>query len=93
KQRDVAKISAELKHDPVRMIMACRYAAKQSFSTDLYTVLDKIVESSDTQKKIRKLLNEPIISLTKKTAQEALAFLFDNLLSKTVYQNIRLETK
>lgn len=38
KRREVSKISAELKNDPLRLIMACRYAAKQSANRDLYSI-------------------------------------------------------
>lgn len=91
-RRESSKISAELKHDPVKMIRACRYAAKRSSSRDLYYVLGNILENAEAPSKIRKLLVEPNVSIEKKTAQEALTFLLDNSFSKGVYPNMRLAT-
>jgi len=57
-------IRAELKHDPVRMIMVYHYATNKS--VDLYTVLGKILKSLEILIKIKKLLNELIVSTKKK---------------------------
>jgi len=58
KDREVTTIRAELKRDPVRMIMVCHYAANKSINVDLYAVLDKILKSLEIPTKIKKLLNE-----------------------------------
>lgn len=92
KRRDASNISRNLNHDLQRILQACRHAAKASGDKDLYRVINEISKSPERPKKIRKLLEKPK-SLTKKSPQEALAFLLDNSLSKNVYTNMRLGTK
>lgn len=92
-RREVAEISSKLQHDPQRMMMACRYASKRSGNIHLYFVLDEILKCPEQPQKIRKIINEPAVLIKKKTAQEALSFLLENSLSKTVYQNMRTEVK
>lgn len=93
KRRELAIISAEQKHDPERLIMASRYAANRNKNKDLYTVLSKVSQNLEQPRKIRKLLEAPKIPIKQKSAEEALTFLLDNSLTKSVYTNIRLESK
>lgn len=87
-------ISASVQHDPQKILMACRYAARRSGANDLCAILGKFTDNPETPTKIRKLLDSklaPVIRL--ETAEQALVFLFDNSLSKNVYTNMRLESK
>lgn len=94
KRREVAVISASVQHDPQKMLMACRYAARRSGANDLRALLGKFTDAnSETPTKIRKLLDSKTTQVIKKTAEQALVFLFDNSLSKNVYTNMRLESK
>jgi len=73
-QNIMATINTELKHDPVRMIMACHYTADKSINADLYVILDKILESLEILTKIstKKLLNKSMISPSAYETKQAL---------------------
>lgn len=92
-RREATEISVKLQHDPQRIMMACRYASRRSGNLNLCFVLDKILKCPQQPKKLRKLINEPSVLITKKTPEEALSFLLENSLSKAVYQNMRTEVK
>ncbi|CAL1688643.1 unnamed protein product [Lasius platythorax] len=92
-RREVAEISAQCKHDPLRIIMAGRYAARQSGQKDLHMILRNILESLEHPQKYGKLLDITASLIVKKTPEEGLAFILDNSLSKSVYTNIRLASK
>lgn len=93
KRRDASAISAELKHDPYRLINACRYAARRSGYTDLSAILGKIIQNPAEQPaKIRKLIDTPQVSIKPKTAEEALSYILNNSISKSVYIDTRLES-
>lgn len=87
-RRVVAEISAQQQHDPNRILMACRHAARLSGDTDLFAVIKHIQESSSTV--IKKQLEEPKVSIKKLTADQALAYLLDQGLSKDNYVSMRL---
>lgn len=90
KRREILEINPNRKHDPQSLLMACRQAASRTGNRDLYSVITHIVENIKEPEKIRKLMGT---SIKKKSPEEALAFLLDNSLTKTVYTNMRLETK
>lgn len=92
-RREVAEISAKLQHDPLRIMMACRYVSRRSGNSNLCFALDKILKCPGPSLKLRKLINQPTVLITKKTPEEALSFLLENSLSKSVYQNMRTESK
>lgn len=92
-RRKVAEISVQCKHDPLQIIMAGRYAARQSGQKDLHMILRNILESLEHPKKYGKLLDIPASLIVKKVPEEGLAFILDNSLSKSVYTNIRLASK
>lgn len=91
-RRDSAKISVQYKHVPLR-IMACRYVARQSGHKDLHAILKEISKSLQRPSKVRKLLNTSTVTIIKKTLEKSLAFILDNCLSKSIYLNMRLESK
>ena len=93
KRREAANISANLDHDPQRILQACCHAAKHSHSgnKDLHAVISRILESPERPKKIRKL--DTMTPIIEKNPEEALAFPLDNSMSKNVYTNMRLEVK
>ena len=93
KRQEIASISAEHNHDPQKLLMACRYAARHSKQIDLDTILARISEIPEQPKKIRKLLDTPQVEIKKKSAEEALAFLFDGSMSKDLYIKMRLASK
>ena len=93
KRREAAMISASVQHNPQKILMACRYAARRSGANDLCAILGKITDSPEMPSKIRKVLDSKTPQIIKKTAEQALVFLFDNSLSKNVYTNMRLESK
>ncbi|XP_026828955.1 uncharacterized protein LOC109611090 [Ooceraea biroi] len=92
-RREVAEISAQCKHNPLRIIMAGRYAARQCGQKDLYIILRNLLKSFEHPKNNVKLLDLPASVIVKKTPEEGLAFILDNCLSKSVYANIRLASK
>lgn len=92
KRRDASAISAELKHDPHRLLHASRYAARHSGNVDLSTILNKVVQNPEQPAKIRKLLDTPQVLFRRKTPEEALAYILNNSLSKSVYIDTRLES-
>lgn len=55
KMREVAKISLQNKNDPLRLISACRYAAKKSKEKDFELILKEIEESVDRGSKIKEI--------------------------------------
>lgn len=91
KRREVAVISTSVQYDPQKMLMICRYSVRRSDANDLRAILSKFTDSPPT--KIRKLLDSKTAQVIKKTAEQALVFLFDNSLSQDVYTNMRLESK
>lgn len=90
KRRDASRISAELKHDPQRIMNACRYAANYSGNRELYAILG---EAAASPAKIKKLIDTPQIALKPKTPTEALQFMLKNSMSKSSYMDMRLECK
>lgn len=69
KRRQAAKISASLDHNPQKILQACRYAARYSGDKNLYSVINKISESPDQPRKLRKLLNTEKTQIIKKTPE------------------------
>jgi len=88
KRRDASRISAELKHDPQRILNVCRYAANYLGDRELNAVLGEVAASPA---KIKKLIDTSQIVLKSKTPIEALQFMLKNSLSKRVYMDMRLE--
>lgn len=95
KRQEISDISANLQHDPQKMILACRYAAKRTKQTDLNVILSKLLKSPEQPMKIRKLLDslDTKVEIKKKSAEEALAFLLDGPMSKNLYIKMRLASK
>lgn len=91
-RREIAKISTQNEHDPNRIILACKHAARQSGEKDLHAVLKELSKSPHRPSKVRKLLDTST-SIKKKIPNEASSFLLDNSLIKNVYINIRLEAR
>ena len=46
-RREVAGISADLNHDPKKILLACQYASRRSGYVDLLSVLGDILQSPD----------------------------------------------
>lgn len=92
-RRESAEISAQCKHDPLRIVMACRHAVRQSGHKDLTPILKEISKSPQCPAKVRKLLDISTLTIIRKTPEEGLAFVLDNCLSKSTYLNMRLESK
>lgn len=92
KRRIVAQISDECKNDPLKILMAARYAAKKSHMRELSSVLKDIITNPENCSQMTKAIHAPFL-IKPKSPEEALAFIFDNNLSKSVYINMRLETK
>lgn len=92
KRRVIGEISNQCKNDPLKILMAARYAANKSHDTELSSVLKELISNPQSCVQIKQLIKAPQ-SFKVKTPEEALAFLFDNKLSKSVYTNIHLETK
>lgn len=91
KMREIGRISNENKNDSVRLISACRYAAKKSKEKDLEVVLKELEEGPDKAKKIRKLME--VQSIVKLSAVQALSFLLSRSFSKEDYVRTRLLVK
>lgn len=92
-RREAAKISTQNEHDPSRIILACKHAARKSGEKDLHAVLKEVFKSPHRLSKVRKLLDTSTSVIKKKNPNEALSFLLDNSLTKNVYINMRIETK
>ncbi|CAL1672178.1 unnamed protein product [Lasius platythorax] len=90
-RREAAKISTQNEHDPSRIILACKHAARKSGEKDLHAVLKEVSKSPHRPSKIRKLLDTSTSVIKKKNLNEALSFLLKNSLTKNVYINMRLE--
>lgn len=91
-RRYVSTLSANANHNPERLLIACRYAAKRQGNNDLCNVVNEVLKSPEQPTKIRKCI-AVASSIRIKTAEEALSFLLNNSMQKLVYQNMRLESK
>lgn len=72
KRRESAKISAEQKHDPEKLLMASCYAANRTDKKDLYTVLNKVSGNLEQPRKVRKLLEAAEIPIKKRLLKKLL---------------------
>lgn len=93
-QRREVVISARYQHDPLRILMAGKYAARLlSGQKDLHAILSEGLKTPTRPTKMRKILAATIPSIIKKTPKEALSFIIDNSITKNIYINMRLESK
>jgi len=93
-QRKEASDLASFKAGNVRLlIQAASAAARKRAQPDLAYVLKLLALSPEKAKFIRKVLSEPIAKPTKVSANEALALLLDQGLTKQQYVAVREQTK
>lgn len=92
KRREAAALSSANEHNPRKILLAASHAANKSGENDMSACLKAVLNSPESPKKIRKIL-ETKINIRKKSAEEGLAFLLHNNLSKQLYINMRLECK
>lgn len=90
-RRDITKVSNYLKNGPVSILMAARYAAKKNNMKYLGEILNQIITKPENVAEMKQMLQFSCHIRTK-SAEEALAFLLNNNLSKEVNTNFRLET-
>lgn len=87
-RREAATLSGKYQHDPLRILMAGKRAARQSKEKDLRAILVEVLKTPTRPTKIRTILTAAVPSIIKKTFEEALAFILDNSLTKNTYINI-----
>jgi len=88
------KAASELamNHESALLVEAARTAARREHDKDLAEVLKQTGKSPTRAKKIKQILSNESDPPRKMTPEEALAFLFDNNLTKDQYFNIRRES-
>ncbi|KYN41604.1 hypothetical protein ALC56_03964 [Trachymyrmex septentrionalis] len=90
KQKEAAVFSLANECNSRKILLVAFHAARKSGNNDMSACFNVLSSSPEMPKKIRKIL-ESKMNITKKNAEEDLAFLLHNNLSKQLYINMRLE--
>jgi len=90
KRLEVAAISKKYNNDPLKLLMACRHAARISGQKNIAAVVKEILKSSTNS---QKMLCEPTPVIIKMTPLEGLTYLLDRNMSKDDYISMRLIVK
>lgn len=90
-RKDASKLSTEVSNNTLQLLMAAKVSAKRNKDNDLTSIISEVLKTPTIVKKIRTGLTEN--NVIKATPAEAFAYLIDNILLKSQYHHMHMESK